>query len=69
MEYVTHTCGQPIWRHETGGVARIVLYGRVGDTKEIHTCPKCGGDLYDRVLTDERGKPIFDDRRDIGGQQ
>lgn len=58
MEYVTHTCGTALWRHEAGGVARIVLYGRVGDTREIHVCPTCGKPLSDRVLTDERGQAI-----------
>lgn len=64
MHLVTHTCGAQLWRHQTGGVQQIVIYGRMiygrmKDQCEIHECPRCGENLRDADLRDERGTPII----------
>ncbi len=57
MELVTHTCGERLWRHETGGVRAIVLYSDDGQ-REVHNCPRCGENLSDAGLQDADGRPI-----------
>lgn len=58
MELVTHTCGQQLYRVETGGVRKIVAYARLDDQREIHTCPGCGESLRDSDLTGADGEPV-----------
>lgn len=61
MERVTHTCGQQLWRQQFGGVAYTIHYAD-DDQKEIHDCPRCGKNLRDTDLTDERGQLIRAER-------
>jgi hypothetical protein len=58
MHLVTHTCGQQLWRQETGGVQRIVTYSADGQ-REIHECPNCGANLGDRDLVDTDGQALW----------
>lgn len=51
MEIVIHTCGQKLYRHETGGVQKVVIYGRLEDQREIHDCPRCSENLSDTAVT------------------
>lgn len=47
MERIMHTvCGAELWRHETGGLARIVRYADDAE-REIDNCPRCGENLFD----------------------
>lgn len=48
MERIIHSCGQPLARHESGGVARTVHYAMWPPTsQELYMCPACGADLAD----------------------
>ena len=58
MEPVRHYCGRYLWRHETGGVAKIVRYSSDGNY-EIDHCPNCGAALCDRDISDARGKVVL----------
>jgi hypothetical protein len=66
MQLVIHTCGQQLYRHEAGGVARTVRYGRLSDQREINECPSCGENLSDSTLKDAQGQPIKEDSPDPG---
>lgn len=49
MEYLVHTCGQPVCRVETGGVAKVVLYADLLG-HEINYCQACSKQLCDAEL-------------------
>jgi hypothetical protein len=58
LEFVTHTCGQRLYRHESGGVRKLVLYSDDG-RREIDDCPKCGENLCDADLHNASGEPVL----------
>lgn len=51
MEYLIHTCGALLARHEHGGIAGSVIYGEPSsDGRELHVCTQCAQPLVDADL-------------------
>lgn len=51
MEYLMHTCGAMLARHEHGGIAGSVVYGEPSPTgRELHACSQCAEPIADADL-------------------